>query len=120
MTGIAALDQDLFATADSSHLKIWQNGKALSTLEVNHKVTLMTPMHTSSDYNLVYVEGQKLRMFSLKLGWSQTLLANNTEITALCQVDCEKHLVSFGQANGVVKDLDTKSKQVVRRASGHK
>ena len=44
------------------------------------------------------------------------MFKNDTEITAICEVALYPRILSFGTKDGIIKDLDTNTKCIIRRA----
>lgn len=61
IVAICALDKELFATADTTALKIWKGDNMISCLEVESEITSMVDLQTKGDCNLVFATDTKLR-----------------------------------------------------------
>lgn len=89
ITSLVSLGKGYFATASvDGNIKVWEPLKVspIATIsEDNCQIDFMVPIVRSSDINLVYVCGTKLKCFNVKSGRAVTLLENSVQITAICQ-----------------------------------
>ena len=72
------------------------------------------------NFSLMYVFLTKLKTLNLKNGKVKIIHQSDKKITASAIVDSQKHLISLGLDSGVIKDFDSKTQQVIRKATLHK
>ena len=118
ITSICWIERQLFATADKSgELKVWNNNDEVLTHEEDGEVTGLCYL---GNFSLMYVFLTKLKTLNLKNGKVKIIHQSDKKITASTIVDSQKHLISLGLDNGVIKDFDSKTQQVIRKATLHK
>lgn len=122
INSICELKKGLYATcSDDKSIKIWMPFKtvALGSLEEDAPVKQMVVIHGSHNLDLVYAASSVLSCLSLKQGKSFVLCRNDRVISALTTVEQNPHIVCFGLENGVIKDYDLQSRNIVRSQTLH-
>lgn len=123
------LKRGMFLSAGSDKkLKIWIPGKSqspnyLGQLEEDYPVSNLQIFGSQSkkqkddELQVIYTCGQYIKLLSFKTLTSMIVYKNLKEITAMCIVKQNTHLISFGTTSGAIKEFDMKTKKIVRSQS---
>lgn len=113
-------------------LKVWIPGRSqqpnyLGLLEEDFPVSNLQVFGShlkkqkDEELQVIYTCGPYIKLLSFKTLTSVIVYKNLKEITSMCIVQQNQSIISFGTISGAIKDVEMKSKKIVRsQASRHK